>query len=177
MTPDALPTGHSSTAAGRATRRDRTGRRQPEGFTTLFISCRLGVLAFRLRMQCMVAWRAVPREKAAGCLPWCLVRSCSGTGRRRLFRGGREPGTRAVPVRAPAAYYYYRAAGHAPGRGQRRIRNDTWGGAWAARVGGRVSLLPQLRHVCAARVGHRLALAASGKDRRHASLPTCTTQL
>jgi hypothetical protein len=47
VTPDALPTGHSSTAAGRATRRDRTGRRQPEGFTTLFISCRLGVLAFR----------------------------------------------------------------------------------------------------------------------------------
>jgi hypothetical protein len=131
-------------------------------------------------MHGAVPCRAVPcrvKRLLAACPGALCVHARSGTGRRRLFRGGREPGTRAVPVRAPAAYYYYRAAGRAPGRGQRRIRNDTWGGAWAARVGGRVSLLPQLRHVCAARVGHRLALAASGKDRRHASLPTCTTQL
>jgi hypothetical protein len=102
-----------------------------------------------------VACRAVPREKAAACLP-ALV-PCAFMlwhGKKATFprRAGGNTGRARASVRAAAAAaYYYRAAGRAPGRGQRRIRNDTWGGAWAARVGGRVSLVPQLRHVCAAR--------------------------
>lgn len=98
----------------RARRRGRTGRRQPEGFTTLFISCRLGVLAFRpidvvglaggagpasapfrLRTQCMVAWRAVPcRVKRL--LPACPGALCGHAPAREegdfSAAGGREHG-------------------------------------------------------------------------------------